>query len=83
MEKKSNLSRLSGKVKTVQLIWRRPRFDFLAADAAACRGLSVVKMEEKLVSRDVNAEGSVDSIKINFFNISRRQKLTHQCYCPD
>ena len=40
-------------------------------------------MEERLVSRDVDAEGSVDSIKNHFVNVSRHQKLTQQCYWPD
>ena len=43
----------------------------------------MVRMEERLVSRDVHAEGSVDLIINHFFNVSRHQKLTQQRYCPD
>ena len=78
-----NLSRLSGEVKTVLLIWRRPRFDFLAAGVAACRGLSVVRMKERLDLRDVEADDSMDSIENHFVNVLRHQKLMQQCYCPD
>ena len=70
------MSRLSGEVKTLRLIWRRPRFDFLAAGAAACRGLSVVKMEERLISRYVDTDGSGDSIENHFANVLRHQKLS-------